>query len=234
MFSLSAKRRLFQWAEACHLNGFARRTHGTSLGVLCYHGVIAQEKTGEREIYGNTVSTAEFERHLDYLGRQFHPISAEELCASLAADRHLPRHAVLVTFDDGYRNNATLAAPILRKKGIPAVFHLTTKYVNTQRILWPDEILLRILEYPERTFSSVAGRFELPLQSARAERLSAARTIKNHCKQVPASVREAVLDILRAKTPDRPSSYDAEAHDSWTGTRREGWHIKASRSARTR
>jgi len=47
---------------------------------------------------------------------------------------------VLLTFDDGYRDNYDLAFPILRSHGVQGVFFLPTTFIGTDAIAWWDEI----------------------------------------------------------------------------------------------
>ena len=51
------------------------------------------------------------------------------------------RHSrVLVTLDDGYRDNHDIAFPILRSHGIKAAFFLATGFVGTNRVPWWDQL----------------------------------------------------------------------------------------------
>ena len=51
------------------------------------------------------------------------------------------RHCrVLVTLDDGYRDNHDIAFPILRSHGIKAAFFLATGFVGTNRVPWWDQL----------------------------------------------------------------------------------------------
>jgi peptidoglycan/xylan/chitin deacetylase (PgdA/CDA1 family) len=51
-----------------------------------------------------------------------------------------PPRAFAVTFDGGYANNLTHAAPILRRHGVPATFYLTTSFVDRNAMSWIDRI----------------------------------------------------------------------------------------------
>lgn len=175
--------------------------------MVCYHGVV--ERPREGGLFGNTTGAAEFAAQLDYIGAHFRPVTAAELAAGLEGARPLPHNALAITFDDGYRNNLTQAAPVLRAKGIPAIFHLSTGYIGGRAILWPDEILLRLMDWPGDGLPAPDGRTVSP----DASRLEAARTIKEACKRISPAAREEFLARLRAETPATPSGYDAEAHD---------------------
>jgi peptidoglycan/xylan/chitin deacetylase (PgdA/CDA1 family) len=48
------------------------------------------------------------------------------------------KRIVIITFDDGYMDNYSVAYPILRKFGFTATFFITPSYVNTDHIYWWD------------------------------------------------------------------------------------------------
>jgi peptidoglycan/xylan/chitin deacetylase (PgdA/CDA1 family) len=55
---------------------------------------------------------------------------------------------VVITFDDGYADNFTLAVPVLERHGFVATFFAVTDYVGTQRIFPWDEPKLASLPDP--------------------------------------------------------------------------------------
>jgi peptidoglycan/xylan/chitin deacetylase (PgdA/CDA1 family) len=50
------------------------------------------------------------------------------------------RKSFLMTFDDGYRDNYTLALPIIKKYSLPAVFFIPTIILEGNGLLWHDQI----------------------------------------------------------------------------------------------
>ena len=59
--------------------------------------------------------------------------------AALADGEPLSR-SVVITFDDGYRDNLLVAKPILEEHGLPATVFVTTGYVGSNRDFWWDEL----------------------------------------------------------------------------------------------
>lgn len=79
----------------------------------------------------------QFASQLQLLQREFDVISAAELEHVLEAGRG--RH-VMITFDDGYRDNYEHAFPALRAAGLPATFFLSTGFLDDPKLPWWDEI----------------------------------------------------------------------------------------------
>ena len=100
----------------------------TGLRVLLYHRVnphpFASLGPVSREI---TVRPNAFARQLGHLRRSgFHSISPDELGAMLRGEFAFDPRAVVITFDDGYEDNLTWAAPLLREYGFQAIMFVTT------------------------------------------------------------------------------------------------------------
>jgi len=72
------------------------------------------------------VTPAEFAAQLDALARAFEFVGGPRLAAAARGEAALPDRACVVTFDDGLREQAEVAWPILQDKGIPAVFFVNT------------------------------------------------------------------------------------------------------------
>jgi peptidoglycan/xylan/chitin deacetylase (PgdA/CDA1 family) len=157
--------------------------------VLMYHRVLPSP--AEADIHSAesiVVSSATFDRHMRALRRHFNPVSAAELAAMLAGKMPWRPRAVLVTFDDGWFDNAEHAYPILARHGIPAVVFVATGYVGTQNTFW-QERLTRLLHRARRLADA----------SAIFERLGAASLAQTAEADAPARVRELVTQIK-----DRP------------------------------
>jgi peptidoglycan/xylan/chitin deacetylase (PgdA/CDA1 family) len=89
-----------------------------------------------------------FATQLALLGRDFDVISSADLEEAL---RSKSGRYVLITFDDGYRDNYEHALPALRAAGLPATFFLSTGYLDRPRLSWWDEIawMIRGTSTPE-------------------------------------------------------------------------------------
>lgn len=126
------------YAAGIHQRGWQRRAReGGATLVVCYHRI--REGTGRRGA-GQTVSEGvpaeTFEAQLRFLRDHFDPIAPSEVTRPFDGKRL--RFAI--TFDDGYLDNLTVAAPILRKLDIPAAFYIVSNYAGTTHRFWWDRV----------------------------------------------------------------------------------------------
>jgi peptidoglycan/xylan/chitin deacetylase (PgdA/CDA1 family) len=107
------------------------------------------------------LSLREFHAQMEQLARDWRPLALAELARAAAAGE-VPPAAVAVTFDDGYRDTLTGAAPILRELGIPATVFLTSDRLADAGEHWWD-VLERIFLSeealpPRLALDALAGR----------------------------------------------------------------------------
>jgi peptidoglycan/xylan/chitin deacetylase (PgdA/CDA1 family) len=101
------------------------------LTVINYHRVTDLFDPEFATFKPNVSATpAQFEQQMAYVAQHFNPIGIGDLTAWLAGQRDLPVRAALITFDDGYADNYTQAAPILKKHHIPGLIFLTSGYID--------------------------------------------------------------------------------------------------------
>lgn len=94
--------------------------------ILIYHGV--PQDADEDSINAHT-----FEQHVSFLKSRFELVSPKRLGETR---KPLNRIRVILTFDDGFRNHAEVAAPILRKHQIPAIFFVSSRHSSPGKYLW--------------------------------------------------------------------------------------------------
>ncbi|MEW5767422.1 MAG: polysaccharide deacetylase family protein [bacterium] len=103
--------------------------------ILSYHRVIDDYVRPQM-----AVSPATFEKQMNFLRNNFKVASLDEAMPFLKGEIPLKEDIVVITFDDGYRDNYTQAFPILRRYSLPATIFLTTNFIGTDRRLWWDEV----------------------------------------------------------------------------------------------
>lgn len=145
----------------------------------------------------------ELERQVAYLASSYTPVSADEVVAAVSEGRKLPRKAVLVTFDDGYRDFAEIAWPILKRWRVPAVLFVPTAFPDAPgRMFWWDE-LWQGVSRTDRQRVEVAGLPALPLTTW-PERREAVVRLAERLKSVGPADRARLLAALLASLGVRP------------------------------
>ena len=98
--------------------------------ILMYHRIDALKPSLPAITRALTVAPVDFAAQMTWLrGHGYHAITQAQLFAALEKGKKLPAKPVMITFDDGYRDVLTNAAPWLERLGMPA-----TAYVITSRI----------------------------------------------------------------------------------------------------
>ena len=86
--------------------------------ILMYHYVDATPPPVGPYAAGLTVRTADFEAEMALLEHGgYHTVTFDQLWRAMAGQTPLPSKPVLLTFDDGGRDNYTVAFPILQRHG---------------------------------------------------------------------------------------------------------------------
>lgn len=186
-----AKHLLCRTLVSLRFDDLFRFLNRQKLLVVMYHGVT---ETDYRPPIWTQLPVSSFRQQLDYLRSRYTFISLSEFLAGIRGERTLPERAALLTFDDGLKNNFTVAFPILQKFSIPAAIFLTADYIGTDRFLWVDELygLLRDALDEEKNLHVVRELAGEVLASARAlDRLY--RHIVEKMKRMEAEERERWL-----------------------------------------
>lgn len=129
--------------------------------VLMYHRVLTPADEARSWSHpGIGVRADNFARQVALLKRSFTPLTLDAFAAHLRERRPFPPGACLVTFDDGWLDTGTVAWPVLREAGVPAVVFLPSDYIGTGAMFWQER--LRALLYDvwrhARADAAFAGR----------------------------------------------------------------------------
>src|SRR5262245_58857356 len=132
-----------QVAAASRLLDLLERSGGEDpriLRVLTYHRIL---EPGDETVYPGVVSTTPegFARQVQLLTCRYRVISLADAVAALKGRAPLPPRALLLTFDDAYRDFAQHAWPLLRSQGLPVVLFVPTGFPDRpERPFWWDRL----------------------------------------------------------------------------------------------
>lgn len=134
-----------------------------SLIILMYHRVLAEPDP----LLPDEPDAATFAAQMDLVKSLCNVVSLPEAAERLAKDS-LPPRAACITFDDGYRNNLEVAAPILKARGLTASFFIATGFIEGG-CMFNDVVLEALRASPQELDLSDLGlsRHEFPDDATR-------------------------------------------------------------------
>ena len=124
--------------------------------ILMYHRVAELDS----DPWSLAVRPKHFDEHMDIIQKHGYPMSLTKFAENLN-DNHPLQRAIVVTFDDGYKDNLNNAKPILEKYNIPATVFVTTGCIEQQRDFWWDELdrlLLQPRSLPDLLQLNIRGK----------------------------------------------------------------------------
>jgi peptidoglycan/xylan/chitin deacetylase (PgdA/CDA1 family) len=177
------------------------------VAVLMYHGVTDKEINCWTQL-----PLEKFKRQMKFIGQYYHPISLEIGVDILKIKKAEIKYPMIVTFDDGFKNNRTIAYPILKKYQIPATIFLTTSFVDKTGpyggLLWTDYILmlLRNSKTPEFELADIGlGKIDL---SSMEKRHLAKERICGKLKKIGSDEKNAAIKAISEKLDWGISEHD--------------------------
>lgn len=109
---------------------FLIRITGQRFVFPFYHLVADYDVIHIKHLY-KIKTSKEFESDLDFLLREYEPLSVVDLSNGIESVNK-GRKGFILTFDDGLREFHDVAAPILLRKGIPAICFLNTGFIDNR------------------------------------------------------------------------------------------------------
>lgn len=129
------------------------------LVIYLFHGVIDRQRHSVRNYTRKHLERAPFREMLTELKRAGQPLSMDQVVALHSAGEPYPARSFAITFDDGFANNYTVAAPVLAELALPATFYITSGFVEHNAMSWIDRIEFCIEQTPR-------GALRLPWRTA--------------------------------------------------------------------
>lgn len=108
--------------------------------ILMLHGVTDPAIPATWRPLRPQLTSEQLSKTLIVLSQYYQFVSLSEATKMLAGIRPLVANSLVLTFDDGYRNNLASALPILRRFNAPATIFLSTGNVTEQKPFWFDRL----------------------------------------------------------------------------------------------
>ena len=194
---------------------------GSALRILAYHRVLDDDP--RRFPYDEGViscTTEAFERQVAFAAKNFDVISFAELYKIECEGRRPPKRPLIITFDDGYRDNYTNAFPILKQAGLTATIFLAAGYIQAPKLFWWDLVAYCV---KQTALSDIAlpGISAAPLcLSSAGDKPRAIEMILGWIKQAPDKVKNQFVESLPVRLGVRvPKPDQARLQVTWEEVR---------------
>jgi len=117
------------------------------LRVLAYHRVDQHKRTLHLDPRLISATPACFSEHMKHLANHYSVVSMEQILETAEGGKRVPEGAVLITFDDAYRDFKEVALPILKHYRLPATVFVATAYPdNNVRKFWWDKLYYSVMD----------------------------------------------------------------------------------------
>jgi len=206
------------------------RQLGNGPTILFYHGVMPEEFCSP--VRGGHHSIPEFQRQIRYLTRFKRVISLSEFCERSNSGERLSSREVVLTFDDGYRNNLLYAAPILEQYGVVATLFVSARHIETGRRLPNYFVRQAIWNTDQKQVKIEACNQVYDVSSPEQRRISLSRLMRLMKTVDISSVDRIVREVRDWLSESRWDELEAANQDEellqWSEVRqlsRSGWGI---------
>lgn len=120
-----------------------RRKYGAGISILYGHRVMTDEVMSNpddpRVVTGHT-SVSEVECAIKTLSKHYEFISIGDAVEQIKSGQ-VKKESVVLTFDDGFRDNFVNLLPVLKKYNVPATFYINASVIGSNKNLWFQAVI---------------------------------------------------------------------------------------------
>jgi len=185
--------------------------------VLFYHGV--EEQFVDRQVQTLHLPLQIFEKQIDFLRCNREVLSMDDLYESINQGRPLDPRQVVLTFDDGYKNNLQVVAPLLNAWKLPFTVFVSTRHISEGHRLPTYYIRTAILHAQHKSvcLRSIGQTFDL---TTAAKRSTASAMIISAMKKAPQHLVQQIVSECQALLPpttwaDLNAAFSSEQPMNW-------------------
>lgn len=175
---------------------YHRLRNRNALTVVMYHRVLdpgdPRWKTCDPYY---TLSDELFAKTLGFFKRHYHVVSLDDVLSARRGETVLPPRALLVTFDDGWSDNAEYALPLLQREGVPAVLFAVADAIGRDTAFFQEQLIAawRAGRLRPVDVEALADACRIPREAAEANGLALLRRVISALEALSPADREHVL-----------------------------------------
>lgn len=108
--------------------------------IFLFHGVVKKNNFGIRNYNGKHILENDFYKFLKKIKQEAEILPIENVINNFEKKNSKTKKKCIITFDDGFENNYSVAMPILDDLKIPATFYFSTDFIENNSMSWIDKI----------------------------------------------------------------------------------------------
>lgn len=171
-------------------SAYERRKNGIFLPVIMYHSIY--DGTPQEYI----VTPQQLNDDLRWLSENgYKSVTADELTDYVCGAGILPPKPVMITFDDGFYNNLSVALPILEKYDMSAVVSVVGAYTDNDAQADPHAERYSYLTWDDISELQASGRVEIGCHTYDMHSVTGKR---KGCAKLPSESEEEYKELLQS------------------------------------
>ena len=175
--------------------GLTRPDRGSHrLHVVTFHRVLPQAQLREYPLAAIAVSVEEFTWFVEYFAANFTVDTFANAARRWEAGERPARPFLAITFDDGQRDNALHAVPVLERFGVPGSFFVPVKAIEDNDSLWHDRLgyaAAKLLQTDPAAATRVLGQLRV---AASPDVAATVQALVERAKRLDPARRDAFVD----------------------------------------
>lgn len=189
--------------------------------ILTIHGVMDDQDKALWRPLRPQLPPHKLEEYLRVLSKRYRFISLEDAVEMIQGQSPVQPYSMVLTFDDGYRNNITHALPILRRYNAPAMFFVPTGFLDNPRPFWWDRLDYALQQAQVDGREVRVGSLSMRLDSSSREALRESykrlrRTAKEQQMSDYEFLREVEQLAVQLEAESGRALADIQADDDWS------------------
>jgi peptidoglycan/xylan/chitin deacetylase (PgdA/CDA1 family) len=197
---MSIRKNLFSIINLFGINAFFRLVNKSKDICLMYHGIVPDDYPIESWLL---VKASQFKKQMKYLKQYWEIVHLETY---MSKKFHTTKPKAIITFDDGYQNNYSVAYPILRELNLPATIYVVTDFIDSKDLFWFDKVIYSIQKNRLTSLDLMTvhhGLKNYSFSSIRKQRWDDIETVLTNIKALgPEEAEEIAQFILEFVNPD--------------------------------
>ena len=119
-----------------------KKSPNNSFSIYLFHGVInrVNKKNSVANYNNKHININKFSNFIKKISKIGNPISMNDVYEITKGKKKVKKKSFAITFDDGFENNFSIAAPVLVNLNIPFIIYITTDFVNKNAMSWIDKV----------------------------------------------------------------------------------------------